>query len=129
MSSNHNLSQALELYKLVWELYTCQEISIEEIDLQERGLGLIGPGDGILTYILEKCFGRFNAFRLHALFHDVFGRIYNKTKKGPGYMYVYDDAPAMLKRSSLCGHISGLSYCLVFGKGICEKISKRYTCK
>ena len=59
------------------------EISVEEIDVQETGLQLIGPGNGRLTKLLKILFRWPSAFRLHALYHDVFGRIFLKTKKEP----------------------------------------------
>ena len=79
-----NLPEALEVYRAAWLILTKTEISIEEIDTQETGLGLIGPGNGRLTKLLEILLGWSSTFRLHALYHDVFGRIYLKTKKGPG---------------------------------------------
>ena len=65
------------------------EISIEEIDVQETGLGLIRPGNGQLGQLFEIIFTWSSTFRLHALHHDVFGRIYLKTKKEVGYNYVF----------------------------------------
>ena len=85
MSSN--LPEALEIYRAAWLTLTKTKISIAEIDVQETGLGLIGPGNGRLTRLLEILFGWSSVFRLHALYHDVFGRIYLKTKKRPGYTW------------------------------------------
>ena len=73
MSSN--LAQALEAYRAAWSMLTKTEISIEETDAQETGLGLIGPGNGLLTRLLETLFACSRTFRLYALFHDVFRRI------------------------------------------------------
>ena len=73
-----NLQEALEVYRAEWLILTKTEISVEEIDVQEMGLGLIGPGNGRLM-LLETLFGISSTFRLHALYHDVFGRIYLKT--------------------------------------------------
>lgn len=123
-TENNNLSIALELYQLIWQRETKEMISIRQVDNQEKGLGLIGPGNGFLTTILEKIFGGFKTFQIHAILHDVFGRIYLKTGKGPGYLYVFRDSK--LKGSSLCGHISGLIYCLIYGNNACKEIIKRY---
>ena len=65
------------------------KISIEEIDAQQTGLGLIGPENRYLTMLLETLFGWPSTLRLHRLYHDVFGRIYLETKKGPGYTYIF----------------------------------------
>ena len=54
MSSN--LPEALEVYKTVQLILTKTEISIEEIDAQERGLGLIGSGNVCSTRSLETLF-------------------------------------------------------------------------
>ena len=48
-------------------------MSIEETDVQETGLGLVGPGNVCLARLLETLFGWPSTFRLHALYHDVFG--------------------------------------------------------
>ena len=55
MSSN--LPEVLEVYRAAWLILTKTEISIEEIDTQETGLGLIGPGNRRLTKLLEILFG------------------------------------------------------------------------
>ena len=51
-----NLPEALEVYGAAWLKLTKMEISIEEIDVQETGLRLIGPGNGLLTKLLEILF-------------------------------------------------------------------------
>ena len=38
-----NFSEALEVYRAAWLILMKTEILIEEIDVQETGLGLIGP--------------------------------------------------------------------------------------
>ena len=112
MSSN--LPEAIEVYIAAWLILTKTEISITEIDLQETGLGLIRPGNGRLTRLLEILFGWSSTFRLHALYHDVFGRIYLKTKKGPGYTYVFRNC--IYKGSPIFGHLTILLSCILFGK-------------
>ena len=54
MSSN--LPEALEVYRAAWLILIETEISIEEIDVQQTGLGLTGPGNGRLTKLLEMLF-------------------------------------------------------------------------
>ena len=118
--------KALKLYRAVWKSLFDEDISIEEINSKESGLGLIGPGKGVLTSLLELVFGQFYFFRLHATYHDVFGRIYRETKLGLGYMYIYRDSYSFLKNSPLCGHIDRLLVCLFFGKSLTRKIANQY---
>ena len=54
MSSN--LPEALEVYRAAWLILIETEISIEEIDVQQTGLGLTGPGNGRLKKLLEMLF-------------------------------------------------------------------------
>ena len=66
-----NLPEALEAYRAAWLILAKTDISIKEIDAQKTGLGLIGPGNGRLTRLLEILFRWSSTFRLHALYHDV----------------------------------------------------------
>ena len=84
-----NLPEALGVYRAAWLLLPRTKISTEEIHVQETGLGLFGPANGHSTKLLKKLFEWCSTFRLHALYHDVFGRIYLKTKKGAGHTYVF----------------------------------------
>ena len=113
MSSN---LEALEVYRAEWLILRKTEISIEEIDAQETGLGLTGSGNGRLTKLLEILFGWSSTFRLHALYDDVFGRIYLKTMKRPGYTNIFRNC--IFKVSPLSGPLTGLLSCILFGKNI-----------
>lgn len=89
-------------------------ISIEEVlELNNNEIGLIGPGNGCLTHFLERIFNRYNKLHSHSILHDAFGRFYGKYSKGRGYLYTIPErmTPNFLKRSPLCGQISGLIYC------------------
>ena len=105
-----NLLDTLEVYRATWLLL---QISIKEIDAQETGLGLIGPRNGRLSRLLETLFGWSSTFPLHALLHDVFGRIYLKLKKGPGYTYVFRNC--IFKGSP---HLTRPLSCILFRKNI-----------
>ena len=70
---SRNLPELLEVYRAAWLIITKTEISIEETDVQETGLGLVGPGNVCIARPLETLFGWPSTFRLHALYHDVFG--------------------------------------------------------
>lgn len=75
-------------------------------------MGLIGPGFGNLTCTLEYLFGKSKTLQNHALYHDVFGRLYNKYQLGPGYTYCLKFR-SCLKKWPLIGHIGGL-FCNFF---------------
>lgn len=55
MSSN--LPETLEVYRDAWLIFTKTEIAVEETDVQEKGLGLIGPGNRFSTRLLGTLFG------------------------------------------------------------------------
>ena len=54
----------------------------------------------------------------HSILHDAFGRFYNRYLLNRGYTYVIPEniSPEFMKRSPLCGQITGLIYC------ICKRI-------
>ena len=117
------IAEALGIYREAWLILTKTEISIKEIDVQEIRLGLIGPGNGTLTKLLEILFRWCRTFRFHELYHDMFERIYLKTKKGPGNTYVFRNF--IFKGSPLFGHSTGLLSCVLFGKNIGGMIVNR----
>ena len=89
-------------------------ISIDEIlELNNNEIGLIGPGNGCLTHFLERILGQSDVIHLHSILHDAFGRFYTHHQLDRGYMYVIpkNRTPKCMKRSPLCGQISGLIYC------------------
>ena len=104
------------IYKLLYFSEFNKLITINEIlDLYDGEIGLIGPGNGCLTYILERLFGKINFFHLHSAFHDAYGRFFMKYKRGRGYCYVIPENTTThcLKNSSLLGHISGLIWSII----------------
>ena len=76
------------------------------VDTYENGLG-------------NGLFGWSSTLRLHALYRDAFGRIYLKTKKGPGYTYVFRNY--IFNGSNLFGHLPNRTVELYF---IWEKYRK-----
>ena len=89
-------------------------ISIDKIlELNDNEIGLIGPGNGCLTWILERIFHQSDILHSHSIIHDAFGRFYVHHSKDRGYTYVLhkNKTPNWVKRSPLCGQISGLIYC------------------
>ena len=90
-------------------------ISINKVlELNNKEIGLIGPGNGCLTQFLERIFKRFNKLHSHSILHDAFGRFYTHHSLDRGYTYVIPEnlTPNWMKRSPLCGQISGLIFCI-----------------
>ena len=73
-------------YQYLCEI-TGKDLAFEDIYKNHVNLGLIGPGNGFLTGILEKLFGSSQTFKKHAVLHDVFGNFYLDFEEGPGYAY------------------------------------------
>ena len=89
-------------------------ISIDDVlELNDNEIGLIGPGNGCLTHFLEKIFNQSHILHSHSILHDAFGRFYAHHSLDRGYTYVIpkNRTPKWMKRSPLCGQISGLIYC------------------
>ena len=101
------------VYQYLQEYYMSQDVSLLEImELEGYDIGLIGPGNGKLTNLLEFLFGWSNVFASHAILHDAFGRFYNRFEFGPGYTYcLKGHIPEFMKKSPFFGHITGLNYC------------------
>ena len=78
-------------------------------------ISLIDPGDGCLTFTLERLFGKIKFIRLHNAFHYAYGRFYTKYKKGRGYCYVLPENMTTYysKNSPLLGHLSGLIWSII----------------
>ena len=90
-------------------------ISIDKmLELNDNEIGLIGPGNGCLTWVLEKIFNNSYILHSHSILHDAFGRFYAHHSLDRGYTYVIPEnlTPKCVKRSPLCGQISGLIYCV-----------------
>ena len=91
-------------------------ISIREIlEINNGEIGLIGPGNSRLTRFLERIFNGCDTLHSHSILHDAFGRFYTHHQLDRGYTFVIPKnlTPKCIKRSPLCGQISGLIYCLV----------------
>ena len=84
------------------------------LELNNNEIGLIGPGNGCLTWFLEKMFGGSDILHSHSILHDAFGRFYAHHSLDRGYTYVIPEnkTPRWVKKSPLCGQVSGLIYCL-----------------
>ena len=82
--------------------------------LHDYEIGLIGPGNGCITRFLEHTLGWVDILHSHSIMHDAFGRFYDRYSLDRGYLYVIPEniTPRFMKRSALCGQISGLIYCI-----------------
>ena len=98
-------------YQYLCEI-TGKDLAFKDIYKDHVSLGLIGPGNGCLTRILEKLFGSSQTFKKHAVLHDVFGNFYLDFEEGPGYAYASPLwLPSFLRDEPLIGQISGLLLC------------------
>ena len=91
---------------------TC--ISIDDVlELNNNEIGLIGPGNGCLTHLLERIFNQSDILHSHSILHDAFGRFYTHHSLDRGCTYAIPEnrTQKCVKRSPLCGQISGLIYC------------------
>ena len=89
-------------------------LSIDDIlELNDNEIGLIDPGNGCLTHFLKRILGQSDILHSHSTLHDAFGRFYADHSLDRGYTYVISEnrTPKCVKRSPLCGQISGLIYC------------------
>ena len=93
---------------------TCISIIDRVLELNNNEIGLTGPGNGCLTHFLERIFNWSDILHSHSILHDAFGRFYSHHQLDRGYTYVIhkNKTPKCVKRSPLCGQISGLIYCL-----------------
>ena len=102
------------VYQYLYHKHFNVKISISNILHTHRDIGLIGPGNGCLTHFLETIFSPLHIMHSHSILHDAFGRFYNRYSLDRGYTYVIPKkvTPRWIKRSPLCGQISGLIYCI-----------------
>ena len=75
---HNNVNDVILKSALVYQyLYLCHfdiSISIDDVlKLNDNEIGLIGPGNGCLTWFLEKMFGRSDILHSHSIIHDAFG--------------------------------------------------------
>ena len=64
-----------------------KDLSLKKNLEKHSDLGLIGPGHGTITYILEKFFSSSQTFKKQAMLHDAFGNFFLDFGEGPGYCY------------------------------------------
>ena len=87
-----------------------KDLTLEQILENHSDLGLIGPGNGLLTRLLEKLFGKSKTFRKHAILRDMFGgNVYADFEERPGYCYASPMwLPFFMRDEPLMGQIFAL---------------------
>ena len=102
------------VYQYLYHKHFNVKISMNNILNTHKDIGLIGPGNGCLTYFLEYTLGWIETLQTHGILHDAYGRFYNSYSLDRGYSYAIPKylTPKRRKRSPLCGQISGILYCI-----------------
>ena len=111
---NKILKSAL-VYQYLNFYYFERDISLNKIlELNNGEIGLMGPGNGFITWLFERALGWIDVLNSHSILHDAFGRFYDHYSLGRGYTYAIPEkyTTKLIKRSPLCGQISGLLYCM-----------------
>jgi len=99
-------------YQFLYKKYFRKNLDLQEIIYcNDLNMGKIGPSD--LTFETRS-----KVMQNHAIFHDAFGRFYNRYGKGRGYCYTFNCESRFLKKSPIFGHITGIVYWL-FNEGVC----------
>ena len=112
---NDKILKSALVYQYLHCFYFKRDMSMNEIlELNDGEIGLLGPGSGCLTWLLEKIFGWIDILNSHSVLHDASGRFYDHHKLGRGYTYAISEkyTTKLIKRSPFCGQVSGILYCL-----------------
>ena len=89
-----------------------KELSLKKILEKHSDLGLIGPGYGTITHILEKFFSSSQTSKKHAILHDAFGDFFIDFGERPGYCYASPLwLPSFMRDAPVMGQVSGLLMC------------------
>ena len=102
------------VYRYLHFYHLERDISINKIlELNNGEIGLLGPGSGCLIWLLEKIFGWIDILNSHSILHDAFGRFYDHHSLGRGYTYALPEKHSTkhMKKSPLCGQVTGILYC------------------
>ena len=112
---NDKILKAALVYQYLHFFYFEREISIgKNLELNNGEIGLLGPGNGFITWLFERTFGWSDILNSHSILHDAFGRFYDHYSLSRGYTYAIDEkyTTKWMKKSPVCGQISGLIYCI-----------------
>ena len=115
MHVNDVILKPCVVYRFLYHKHFGLYISIHEIlELNNGEIGLIGPGNGCITRLLERTLGWVDILHTHSILHDAFGRFYDRYSLDRGYCYAISEnaTSRLMKKSALCGQISGILYCI-----------------
>ena len=104
------------IYRYLHFYYLERDISLNKVlELNNGEIGLLGPGNGFITWLFERTLGWSDILNSHSILHDAFGRFFDHFSLGRGYTYAIPEkyTTKVLKRSPFCGQISGILYCLL----------------
>ena len=73
---NKRIIKSALIYQYLMCKHEIEMKSIEEIIQIHPSIGLLGPGNGYLTHILEFCLNWSKLFCRHACLHDAYGRFF-----------------------------------------------------
>ena len=113
---NNKILKSALVYQYLFHKHFKECISIHEIiELNNGEIGLMGPGNGCITWVFEKMFGWIDILNTHSILHDAFGRFYTNYSLNRGYTYAIPEkyTPIFIKNSPICGQISGIFYCAI----------------
>ena len=112
---NKRIVKSALIYQHLMHKHGIESKYIEEIIKMHPSIGLLGPGNGCLTRVLEFCMSWSNLFCRHACLHDAYGRFFQDYGKDVGYLYaVKKSVLPILRTIPLLGHISGLYLCSLY---------------
>ena len=112
---NDKILKSALVYQYIHFYYFERDISINKIlELNNGEIGLMGPGNGFITWLFEKTFGWIDILNSHSILHDASGGFYDHHELGRGYTYAIPEkyTTKLIKRSPFCGQISGIIYCV-----------------
>ena len=102
------------VYQYLHFFYFERDISINKIlEINNGEIGLISPGNGFITWLFERTFGWIDILNSHSILHDAFGRFYDHHELSRGYTYAIPEKHSTkhMKKSPLCGQVTGILYC------------------
>ena len=109
---NKRIIKSALVYQYLMYKHKIEPKCIEEIIQIQPSIGMLGPGNGCLTRILEFLLSWSKLFCRHACLHDAYGRFFQDYRKDVGYLYaIRRGVPGFLKTKPLFGHLSGLYLC------------------
>ena len=87
------------IYQYLQIKYVAKIDSVESImDSCQGEIGLIGPGNGRITCCLEALLSQYSFYNTDGIFHDAYGRFYNRYGYGSGSCYLFHNLPNFIEK-------------------------------